>query len=277
MSLSEESKDLELLTLRHEVAVLRRQLRVRPHLTCPDRASLAALARYLPSRLRRHRLVTPDPRLSWHRRLLRWKWKQKPARTGRPPISEELTTLILRLAHENPTWGYTPVQGELQRLGHRVGPSTIRSTLSSARFTPAPRRSRSTPTWREFLRAQASGLLATDFSHIDTVTLRRLYVFHAMEIRTRTVYILGVTAHPTAARVTQLARNLLTDLGQRAADFRYLLRERDSKYTHAFHAVVTADGIEILKSAPQADTTLTQRAYTAPQSGAGPARPHRPC
>ena len=253
LSRSGADKDAELLALRHENAILRRQLGAQPRLTWPDRAVLAALARHLPGSLCRHRLVTPGTLLAWHRRLLRWKWRQQPARTGRPPIPEELTALILRLARENPSWGSTRIQGEIRRLGHRVGASTIRRILRGAGLGPAPRRGRGdTPTWRQFVRAQASGLLAADFFHVDTAGLTRLYAFSVMEVGTRTVRILGITVHPTAAWATQLARNLLADLGERASGFHYLLRDRDSRYTQAFDAVFTADGITILKSALQA-------------------------
>ncbi|MDH6128512.1 integrase core domain-containing protein [Kitasatospora sp. GP82] len=246
------AKDAELLVLRHENAVLRRQISSPLRYEPADRFWLAALSSLIP----RHRWravfpVTPGTLLAWHRRLIAANsdYSTRRARTGRPPTRAALKNLVLRLARENARWGHKRIQGELARLGHPIAASTVWEILHAAGIDPAPRRTG--PTWREFLTNQAEGILAADFLHLDTMLGQRLYALAFLEHGTRRLHITGVTAHPTRDWAAQQARNVAADLGSHTESLRFLLRDRDGKYSQSFDAVFEAEEIEILKTAPR--------------------------
>jgi putative transposase len=250
---SDTAKDAEILTLRHELAVLRRT-NPHPKMSWLDRAVLSALSRLLPTQLRRLRLVSPRTLLRWHAQLVARRWTYPRRRPGRPPTAPPIRALVLRMARENPRWGYRRIQGELVGLGHPVAASTVWKILKDAGLDPSPRRAG--PTWSQFLRAQAHAILAVDFAHVDTVFLRRLYILLVIEHGRRRVHLAGITAHPTGSWVTQQARNLLMDLGEHTDRFRFLIRDRDSKFTAAFDAVFTGADIRIIRTpirAPRAN------------------------
>jgi putative transposase len=241
------AKDIELLVLRHQVAVLRRQVH-RPELRPDDRVVLAALSRLLPRWSAF--FATPATLLRWHRQLLARHWTYRHARPGRPAIDPQIRALVLRLAAENPTWGHRRVQGELARLGRHVAASTVWKILHRAGIDPAPRRAG--PTWKQFLTVQARAVMSCDFFTVDTVFFKRIYVLFFLELATRRVHVVGATAHPTGAWVVQQARNLLMELDQRVDGLRFLLRDRDAKFTAGFDAVFTAAGLEVIRTPPQA-------------------------
>jgi putative transposase len=244
---------IEVIMLRHEVAVLRRQVH-RPTMQPADRALLAGLARLLPRPRLGRFFVRPATLLRWHRDLVAKRWTSPHRRPGRPAVPAGTTALILRLANENPTWGYRRIHGELATMGVAIAASSVWAILKRHHIEPSPRRSG--PTWAEFLTAQAKGLIACDFFSVDTVLLRRLYVLFFIHHDIRLVRIAGVTAKPATDWVTQHARNISMALADQVAAVKFLVRDRDTKFTVSFDAVFAADGITIIKTpvrAPRAN------------------------
>ena len=246
---SEAAKDVEILVLRHQVAVLRRQ-GGKLELTWADRAVLAGLVRLIPNWRWMRLVVSPRTILRWHAALVRRRWTYRSGCCGRPATAAPIRRLVLEMARDNAQWGYRRIHGELVGLGYTVAASTVWKIMKKAGLDPAPRRSG--PTWQQFLTTQAKGILAVDFFHVDTALLRRLYVLFFVEHDRRRVYLAGITAHPTAAWVVQQARNLMMDLGDRVDTLRFLIRDRDATFTAAFDAVFTAVGIEILRAPARA-------------------------
>jgi putative transposase len=254
-------KDVELMVLRHELEVLRRQLG-RPKLRPADRALLAAAACYLPRSSRQSLLITPRTLLRWHRSLVRHRWRQRGTRPGRPRLSPEIRELVLRLARENPRWGHRRICGELAKLGLQASPTSIRRLLTSARLHPAPRRAG--PSWREFLQAQAASIVACDFFTVETVFLRRYYVLFFIEHTSRRVWHVGCTRNPDGGWITQQARNLGLAFAEQQT--RFLIRDRDSKYSGPFDEVFRSEQIRILQTpvrAPKANAIAERFVRTA--------------
>ena len=251
--------------LRHQLSVLRRQVK-RPEFRPADRAILAVLSRALPRARWSAFLVTPGTILRWHRRLVTRKWTQPNRRGGRPPLDDHLVALILRLARENPRWGYRRIQGELKKLDIRVSATTIRTVLLGNGLRPAPRRA--SVSWRAFLRAQAAGIIAADFFTVETVRLKTLYVLFFIELRTRQVRLAGVTDHPNGPWVVQRARELSLERPEGTTAPRFLLRDRDSKFTRAFDDVFAADGTQVITTpirAPNANAVAERWVRTLRQ------------
>jgi putative transposase len=222
------SKKLEILVLRHELAMLRRQAR-RPKLTRADRALLAALSRSLPRVAWAGFQVKPETLLRWHRRLVARRWTYAHRAPGRPPLESSLRSLILRLGHENPHWGYRRIVGELKGLGISVSATSVRKVLLEAGLQPAPERSKSS--WRAFVSAQAASMLACDFLTVETAFLQRIYVLFFISLATRRIEYIAATSNPDGRWVTQQARNLVMQLGD-DQPFRFLIHDRDTKFSH---------------------------------------------
>jgi transposase InsO family protein len=241
---SERAKEIEILVLRHQLQVLERQVG-RPQLRAVDRVLLAALSRALPRSAWSAFFVTPATLLRWHRELVARRWTYPHRRPGRPSTAVEVRELVVRLARKNPGWGYRRIEGELVGLGIGLAASTVWTILRQAGIEPAPRRLDSS--WKQFLRSQAATIIECDFLTVDTVFFKRLYILFFLELASRRVHVAGITANPDGAWVTQQARNLLMRLDDEGLRARFLIRDRDSKFTRDFDEVFRSQGIRVIR------------------------------
>jgi putative transposase len=252
----ERSKELEILVLRHELSILRRQVR-QPRFEPHDRLLLAALSRALPRRAWPAFLVRPETLLRWHRRLVARRWTYPHRKPGRPAIAADVRDLIVRLARENPSWGYLRIVGELRRLGITVSATSVRNILMKAGLPPAPQRDRQS--WRRFLRAHGASILACDFFTVDTIWLRRIYVLAFLSIGSRRIEYVASTSKPNTAWMLQQARNLLMHLDDRDRQERFLIHDRDAKFPRAFDALLESENIKVIRTpvrAPNANAHM---------------------
>jgi putative transposase len=246
---SDRAKELEILVLRHELSILRRQAG-QPRFKAHDRMLLAALSRTLPRRSWNVFLVRPETLLQWHRRLTARRWTYPHRRPGRPRIGRDLRELVLRLARENPSWGYLRIVGELRKLGIAVSATSVRNILADAGVPPAPQRDRQS--WRDFVQAHAESILACDFFTVDTVWLRRLHVLVLLSLHTRRIEYLACTGNPNGAWMLQQARNLLMDLDDPEPQVRFLIHDRDAKFPRAFDALLGSKMVKVIRTPVQA-------------------------
>jgi putative transposase len=243
---SEREKEIEILLLRHQLRVLERQM-ARPQLTQADRALLAALGGVLPRQAwKRSLFVSPGTLLRWHRELVARRWTYPHRRPGRPATAVEARELVVRLACENPGWGYRRIQGELVGLGIKLAASTVWSILQQEGIEPAPKRVEAS--WTEFLRKQAASILECDFFTVDTLFGKRFYVLFFIELASRRVHLAGLTTNPDGRWVTQQARNLLMQLNDDDVRPRFLVRDRDGKFTRDFDEVFRSEGIRVIRA-----------------------------
>jgi putative transposase len=246
---SERSKELEILVLRHELAILRRQPRRAP-IRSVDRAILAAFARALPRSAWAGLAVRPATLMRWHRQLVKRRWTYPHRRPGRPPLDSGVQALVVRLARENPRWGYKRIVGELRGLGISISATSVRTILIRHGLPPASQRDE--VSWRDFLRQHAATTNACDFFTVETAWLRRIYVLFFLSLESRRIEFVACTPNPTGAWTAQQARNLLMTLDDRQQPLRLLIHDRDAKFSGGFDHVLQSEGITVIRTPMQA-------------------------